>query len=302
MTVHPDLTLGLKRLNALLEGAALADTAAPRIAIIAGSGLSAIAEGMESASSLGFAEIPGLGEAEVAGHAGRWIVGRFAGTAVHFLAGRRHLYEGVDPRAAVHSIRYLAALGVRLVVLTNAAGGLSPRLRPGDLMLIQDHVNFSFRNPLRGPNDDSLGSRFPDLCDAYDPAARAIVRVRAIKAGLDLKEGAYAQMLGPAYETAAEIALLRRLGAHAVGMSTVPETLAARHAGLRVIGISMITNDCLHKGEGGATTHEEVLNVAAAGKERLARLLGAVLPSLGRVAESPAFRTKIEAVEGGRSR
>jgi purine-nucleoside phosphorylase len=128
------------------------------------------------------------------------------------------------------------------------------------------------------------------MSEPYDPAARAIVRNRALKAGIDLKEGVYAQMLGPAYETASEIGMLRRLGAHAVGMSTVPETIAARHAGLRVLGISMITNDCLGKEAGAETTHEEVLNVAEAGRDRLARLLDAILPSLARVADSPAFR------------
>lgn len=286
-----DRGIGLKRLGALMERAGLAGDAAPRIGIVAGSGLGAIGEGLEGAVSGEFGEIPGLGEAAVPGHAGRWIVGRLAGTPVHFLAGRRHVYEGIEPRAAVESIRYLAGLGARLVILTNAAGGLSPHLRPGDLMLIHDHLNLAFRNPLLGPNDDALGPRFPDLCEAYDPAARAIVRVRSVKSGLELKEGIYAQMQGPAYETAAEIAMLRRLGAHAVGMSTVPETLAARHAGLRVIGISMITNDCLHKEDGPVTTHEEVLSVAATGRERLARLLEAALPSLGRVAESPVFRS-----------
>lgn len=263
----------------------------PRVALVAGSGMSATADRIEGGASIGFGEIEGLGSASVAGHEGRWFAGRLAGTPVHFLAGRRHYYEGVDSATVVHAIRMLASLGVRLVILTNAAGGLSPHLKPGDLMMIHDQINLSFRHPLIGPNDDHLGPRFPDMCDAFDPAARAIVRKRAQKAGIPLEEGVYAQVLGPNYETPAEIDLLRRVGAHAVGMSTVPEVLAARHAGMRVLAFSMITNSCLGKGpEREATSHAEVLQVAGQGRARLERLFEATLPSLERVAHSPVFK------------
>lgn len=263
----------------------------PRLAIVAGSGMSAAEDMIKGAASIGFDEIEGLGSASVAGHAGRWTVGRLAGTPVHFLAGRRHYYEGVESATVIQAVRMLASLGVRLVILTNAAGGLSPNLKPGDLMMIHDQINFSFRNPLIGPNDDHLGPRFPDMCDAFEPAARAIVRKRTQKAGLALQEGVYAQVLGPNYETAAEIDMLRRLGAHAVGMSTVPEVLAARHAGMRVLAFSLITNQCLGKGpDRGATSHAEVLQVAERGREKLERLLEVTLPSLERVAHSPVFK------------
>lgn len=263
----------------------------PRIAIVAGSGMSATGEKLEGAAGRNFDELEGLGPASIAGHAGRWIVGRLEGTPVHFLAGRRHYYEGVESSTVVHAVRLLATLGVRLVVLTNAAGGLSPHLKPGDLMMIHDQINFSFRNPLLGPNDDHLGPRFPDMCDAFDPAARAIVRKRAQKSGVALEEGVYAQVLGPNYETTAEIDMLRRLGAHAVGMSTVPEVLAARHAGMRVLAFSVITNQCLGTdAERETTSHDEVLRVADRGREKLERLFQAALPSLGRVAHSPVFK------------
>lgn len=283
---------GLFRLNGLLERAGLGGAeAAPRIGIVAGSGMGALAERAQGAAGLDFGEIDGLGDAGVEGHAGRWVVGRVAGTPVHVVSGRRHLYEGVDGATAVRAVRLMAALGVRLLILTNAAGGLSPRLRVGDLMLIVDQINFSFRNPLVGPNREELGPRFPDMSEPYDRAAQAFVRRAAQQREIVLREGVYAQMLGPTYETTAEIAMLRRLGAHAVGMSTVPETLAARHAGMRVVGLSLITNDCLGRegAEGAKTTHEEVLRVAAAGREKMIGLLEAALPALGRLTHSPSY-------------
>jgi purine-nucleoside phosphorylase len=288
----PDMAAAdVERLGALLDEAGLAEPSSqPRIGIVGGSGLSGVAEEMEGCASLGFGELAGLGAGQVEGHAGKWIVGRLGGTPVHFLAGRRHLYEGIEPAAAIGGIRLLAQLGTRLVILTNAAGGLSPKFSAGDLMLIRDQIIFSFRNPLIGPNSEEIGPRFPDMSEPYDGAAQAFVRKAAQRAGVRLQEGVYAQLLGPTYESRAEIAMLRRLGAHAVGMSTAPETLAARHAGLRVIGISLITNECLVDGSPpAATTHEEVLQVAGEARERLVRLLAEALPGLARLTLSPVY-------------
>ncbi len=282
---------GLGAVASLLEKAGFDEAEqSPRIAIVAGSGMSGIGEELAGRVDLEYEKIEGMGTAGVAGHAGRWMVGTLAGAPVHFLAGRRHYYEGASSSEIIHATRLLAALGVRLIILTNAAGALSPRLGVGDLMMIRDQINLSFRNPLVGKNDEKLGPRFPDLCDAFDPAAQAIVRKQTQKAGIALGEGVYAQVAGPNYETRSEIEMLRRLGAHAVGMSTVPEVLAARHAGMRVLAFSIITNVGLGKGaERSITSHEEVLAVAAQGRENMVRLFEAALPSLVRVAGSPAY-------------
>jgi purine-nucleoside phosphorylase len=282
---------GLAAVSSLLEKADFGvPNKAPRVALVAGSGMSGIGDMIDGGVDLSFSEIEGLGSASVAGHAGRWRVGALAGAPVHFLAGRRHYYEGATSAEIIHSTRLLAALGVRLIVLTNAAGSLAARLRAGDIMMIRDQINLSFRNPLLGPNDESRGPRFPDLSDAFDPAAQAIVRKRSQKAGIALEEGVYAQVLGPNYETRSEIEMLRRLGAHAVGMSTVPEVLAARHARMRVLAFSLITNLGLGRGvERGVTSHEEVLAVADRGRERMLRLFETILPSLERLAHSPAY-------------
>lgn len=259
----------------------------PRIALVTGSGLGGFVESVQAAVSLEFGEIPGLAAGKVPGHAHRWIVGRVAGAPLHVLAGRRHVYEGIEAAEAVRAVRVLALLGVKLLILTNAAGGLVPRLAPGDLMLIRDVANLQMRSALRGANDESMGPRFPDMSRPFDPAASAIVRRAAEAERIALREGVYFALLGPTYETPAEVGWLRRLGADAVGMSTAPEVIAARHASMRVLALSLITNS--HVLQSGPTTHEEVIAVGERGSERFCRLMAAALPRLAELTGSPAY-------------
>ncbi len=214
----------------------------PRLGIVLGSGLGGLADLLGNAVAVPYAEIPGFPASTVAGHAGRFLVGDLDGVTVACMQGRFHLYEG-HPAAVIRlPIRTFAALGVEALLLTNAAGSLRPGAGPGSLMLITDHLNFMWTNPLIGPNDDAWGERFVGLEDAYDPELRArLVRI-AGELGIRLHEGVYCSLLGPLFETPAEIRAYRVLGADAVGMSTVPEVIVARHAGLRVAAISAITN------------------------------------------------------------
>ena len=212
------------------------------VALVLGSGLGAFGDSLDGATAIPFGEVPGFPTSAVAGHKGRFLIGEVGGAGVLVLQGRVHAYEGWTADEVVFGVRTLASLGVRAVVLTNAAGGLNPDFSPGDLMVISDHLNLTGGNPLCGPNDDRLGTRFPDMTDAYDPALSGAIRASADRLGLQLRRGVYAGMLGPSYETPAEIRMLRTLGADAVGMSTVPECIALRHMGVRVTGISCITN------------------------------------------------------------
>ncbi len=248
----------------------------PGLAVVAGSGLGGLAAIGRVRAELGFEAIPGLGAGAVDGHAGRWLLIEVGAERVFVLLGRRHLYEGIAPRAAVLAIRVLARLGVGRVVLTNAAGGLTRRLAPGDLMLATGHINLMFANPLLGPNDERLVPRFPDMSRPYSPALSRLIREAARERGTALKEGVYAAVSGPTYETRAEAAMLARLGADAAGMSTVPEVLAARHAGLEAAAVSLITNS--HAGpRHGPTTHEEVLKAARRSGDRLAGLIRTII-------------------------
>lgn len=261
----------------------------PLVGIIAGSGLGGFVESVTAADAIPFDDIPGLASGKVAGHAHKWILGEAAGVPLHVIAGRRHLYEGIEAVDAVHAVRTLALLGIRLVILTNAAGGLSRKLWPGDLMLIRDHINMQFRNPLIGPNIDELGPRFPDMSEPYDLAAGAVLNRAARDEKIEMKEGVYVALLGPNYETAAEVEFLRRIEADAVGMSTVPEVIAARHAGLHVLGVSLITNSHVNKPAGAETTHEEVLDIGRQSADKFSRLMTNALPKLAQLATSPAF-------------
>jgi purine-nucleoside phosphorylase len=212
------------------------------VGVVLGSGLGAWADGLASAVRIPYAEVPHMAPSSVQGHAGNLVLGRSGAAAVACLQGRVHLYEGHDLDRVVFGVRLLARLGCRAVVLTNAAGGLDPAASPGDLMLITDHLNLTGRSPLVGPNDAALGPRFPDMTEAYDRELSALARDAAREAGIALREGVYAGLIGPAYETPAEIRMLRALGADAVGMSTVLEVLALRHMGVRVAAVSCITN------------------------------------------------------------
>lgn len=214
---------------------------APVVALILGSGLGGLVAEIEDPTSIPYREIPGFPSATVAGHAGALVSGALAGRSVLALAGRIHMYEGHDARGVAFPVRFLHALGAPALFVSNAAGGIRRTLRPGDLMLIADHVNLMFRNPLLGRLEVG-DERFPDMSNPYDSGLRATLREVAGEARIPLQEGVYAGLLGPSYETPAEVRMLGRLGADAVGMSTVPEVLVARALGMRVAGVSCITN------------------------------------------------------------
>jgi purine-nucleoside phosphorylase len=216
--------------------------AAPDTAVVLGSGLGGIAESLEDAVSVAYADLPHWPAAGVVGHPGRLVIGRFAGRRIAALAGRAHLYEGHEPGDVVFATRVLGRLGVRVLLLTNAAGGVNTAWPPGTLMIIDDHINLLGANPLAGPNDERFGPRFPDMTEVYSRRLRRVADEAAAARGVVVAHGVYAACLGPSYETPAEIRYLRTIGADAVGMSTVPEAIAARHMGLEVLGISCITN------------------------------------------------------------
>ena len=251
----------------------------PRIAVVLGSGLGAFAEVLTDRVSIPYAEIPGWPASTAIGHAGMLIIGRIRNLPVAVLAGRAHVYEGHSPAQVVHGVRVLGAMGVRSIVLTNAAGGINVTLERGGLVLISDHINLQGLNPLIGPNEDSLGPRFPDMTEAYSRQFRETAKQVAAELCIPVNEGIYAAMLGPSYETPAEIRFLRIIGADVVGMSTVLEAIAANHMGIKVLGISCVTNMAA-----GVLpqrlTHEEVLETGAMVRDTLVRLLKAILPRL----------------------
>ncbi len=246
----------------------------PQVGIVLGSGLGALADRVEDRVAIPFEEIPEFPAATVAGHAGRLVLGRLGATPVAILQGRTHLYEGASAEDVVFGVRLLARSGVRALLLTNAAGGLEPAFAPGDLVRIADHLNLTGHSPLTGPNDDRIGPRFPDMTAAWDPALGAALDACAARLRIPLRSGVYAGLAGPSYETPAEIRMLRTLGADLVGMSTVLEAIAARHAGVRVAGLSLVTN--VAAGLSAATlSHDDVLRAGAAAREQLGRLLPA---------------------------
>jgi xanthosine phosphorylase len=251
----------------------------PRVGLVLGSGLGPLAERIEPVAILPYGEIPEFPHAGAAGHAGRLVLGQLAGIAVACFQGRVHAYEGQGVAAMAVPIRALKRLGAELLLLTNAAGSLSPGLAPGQLMSIADHINFLAGNPLTGPNDETTGPRFPSLADCYDPDLRRQLRDAAASLGLSLAEGVYLATQGPNFETPAEIRAFRMLGADAVGMSTVPEAILARHCGLRVAALSVITN--FGEGMGGAPlSHAQTLAAATGAASDLELLLVRFLESL----------------------
>ncbi|MGO9178071.1 MAG: purine-nucleoside phosphorylase [Candidatus Limnocylindrales bacterium] len=244
----------------------------PELGIVLGSGLGGLAADLSDATAIPFGELPGWPAATAPGHAGRLVLGRLAGVPVAALQGRFHLYEGHPAGLVVQPVLLMRRLGAPAVLLTNAAGGVNPAYGPGTLMLIGDHLNLTGVNPLVGPNDDALGPRFPDMVDAWDPALRSLLRRAAAETGIAVEEGVYAQLVGPNFETPAEVRMLRTLGASAVGMSTVVEAVAARWAGLRVAGISLVTNAGAGV-TGEPLTHEEVLAAGDAAGPRMLALV-----------------------------
>lgn len=248
----------------------------PRVAIQLGSGLNAVADAMGDATILSYADIPGFPQPSVEGHAGRLLIGKFRDEPVLCLQGRVHYYEGQGLEPVRIFVRVLKTLGIEILTLTNAAGSLVEDMGPGSLMAITDHINFSGTNPLIGPNDETFGVRFPDMSSAYDPALRVLLHEAAEEVGTKLHEGVYLMASGPNFETPAEIRAFRTLGADAVGMSTVPECIVANHCGLRVAGISTITN--LAAGMSDVPlTHEETMREGAIATERLIGILAGFL-------------------------
>ena len=256
--------------------------AAPAVGLVLGSGLGAFADRLKSRVAIPYEEIPHFPvPSGVVGHAGELVLGDVDRTPVVVMSGRVHFYEGRPMSDVVYPARVLARLGVGAVVLTNAAGGVRRTFKPGDLMLVTDHINAFGTNPLIGPNEESLGARFPDMSRVYDPALRKLAKDTARSLRIPLREGVYLGNSGPSYETPAEIRAYRAIGADAVGMSTVPEAIALRHAGVRVLGISTITNmaaGILPK----PLDHSEVLATTKKVGDRFVRLLTALVPKIGR--------------------
>lgn len=250
-----------------------------RVALVLGSGLGAFADELEDAHSLAYSEIPGFARSTVEGHAGRLVVGRVGSVAVAAMQGRFHFYEGYTLEEVTFPVRTLGLLGVKTLVLTNAAGGLNNSFAQGSLIVISDHLNLMGTNPLLGTNEPRFGPRFPDMTEVYDHEYQDIAICEAREMGLELRRGIYAGLTGPSYETPAEIRMMRLLGADAVGMSTVPEAIVARHMGLRVLGLSCITNmaaGVLDK----PINHEEVIETGERVRETFAELLRRVIPKL----------------------
>lgn len=251
----------------------------PTAAVVLGSGLGAFADELGDATAIPYSEVPGWPGSTAVGHAGKLVIGKLGQLTVAVMAGRAHLYEGYTPAQVTFGVRVLGRLGVRSIVFTNAAGGINLTLQQGGLVLISDHINLQGVNPLMGPNDDSLGPRFPDMSEAYSRAYREAAKQVAVELCVPIAEGVYAAMLGPSYETPAEIRYLRTIGADVVGMSTVLEAIVANHMGIKVLGISCVTNMAagilpqkIH--------HAEVLETGAQVRDTLVRFLKTLLPRL----------------------
>jgi purine-nucleoside phosphorylase len=256
----------------------------PRAALVLGSGLGGLADRIADPTAIPYGDIPHMPHSTVAGHAGQLVLGTLGGVSVAAMQGRFHLYEGYSPQQVVFPLQVLRLLGAEFLLVTAAAGGLNPAFGAGSLMLVRDHIGLPVlagMNPLRGPNDERFGTRFPALTDAYDPQLCALAHAVASTQGVILHEGVYAMVSGPSFETPAEMRLLRALGADAVGMSTVPEVIAARHMQMRVLAACVITNAALDEaGAGIGARHDEVLAVAAAAGATLGAILAGVVAGL----------------------
>jgi purine-nucleoside phosphorylase len=265
----------LARLDEAAAAVRARTTLRPSIGLVLGSGLGAFADSLEEAVAASYAEIPHFPASTVAGHAGALVLGRSRGVPVAVLKGRVHFYEGYRLDEVVFPVRVLGRLGVKTLVLTNAAGAINPAFAPGDLMVVEDHINL-LGNPLLGPNEEALGPRFPDMSEAYDRGLRDAAEAACRAAGARCHRGVYVSIPGPSYETPAEIRMFRTMGADAVGMSTVPEVVAARHMGMRVAGLSCLTNMAAGVSD-RRLDHRDVLatgeRVKAALLEVLARLV-----------------------------
>jgi purine-nucleoside phosphorylase len=258
---------------------AAAKTRTPRVAVVLGSGLGGVAEAVEDGVEIPYSEIPHFVRSTVQGHAGKLIIGSCGGVDVVLMNGRFHYYEGYSMEEVTMPIRVFNLMGIRSLILTNASGGAASHLSPGALMAITDHINLMGENPLRGPNDERFGPRFPDMTGVYTPSYVEVAHEIAREIGAVLFEGVYMALRGPTYETPAEIRMMRKLGADAVGMSTVPEATVARHCGIKVLAISCITNVAA----GLATAeidHSEVMSVGQSAGKQLAELIVRVIPRI----------------------
>lgn len=259
----------------------LGERSMPALGVVLGSGLGGLAEEIQDPVFVPYRDVPNFPVSTVEGHAGQLVVGTLEGTPVVALQGRFHLYEGYEANQVVFPMRCLARMGVRAFVITNAAGGINEAFQPGDLMVIDDHVNLTGQNPLQGSHDDRLGPRFPDMSEAYDRRFRELAREAADELEISLKRGVYSVLSGPSYETPAEVRMLSRLGCDACGMSTIPEVVACRQMSVRVLGISLISN--LAAGISATPlTHEEVISTANRVADDFARLVRSLLPRLHR--------------------
>jgi len=267
------------RLRAAAQAVSARSATAPQVGLILGSGLGGFGDGLARATAIDYGDIPYFPRSHVPGHKGRLVIGERAGVRCVAMQGRVHLYEGHSAATVAFPARVLIALGARVIIVTNAAGGVNPAWPGGTLMLIRDHIDLLRDHALRGPNDERLGPRFPDMTAAYAPELRALATRAAAGAGIALAEGVYAAMPGPTYETPAEIRMLQLLGADAVGMSTVPEVCVARHMGARVIGVSCITNQGAGI-SGQPLSHDEVTETAARVRSTFEALLDAILAAL----------------------
>jgi len=274
----PFLTEGGLRTEAVRAVRAHSDVV-PEVALVLGSGLGPLADEIEVDAEIPYGELPGFVASTAPGHAGRLVVGRLDGRPVVAMRGRMHPYDGLPAAQVAFPVRVMHALGASRLVVSNACGGLDPHWRAGDLMLQLDLINHTFQNPLIGPNDDALGPRFPVMFDAYDPAYREVVRTTARSLDVPLREGVYLAVSGPSYATRAELRMFRAWGADAIGMSTVFEVLAARHEGMRVVGLSNVTDLAIPDRDEHATG-QDVLEVAAASGATFRRLVRAVVPQL----------------------
>ncbi len=269
----------LDRVEACVRAIRARSDLVPEAAVVLGSGLGGFAEQLRPVAAIDYREIPGFPVSTVEGHAGRFLLGSLGGKQIAVMQGRVHYYEGYAMEDVVLPIRVLGRLGAKQVILTNAAGGIGPGLAPGDLMLLTDHIASFVPSPLIGPNEDALGTRFPDMTAVYSPLLREKAKAAAKGLGITLKEGVYLQTTGPAYETPAEVRMFARLGADAVGMSTACEAVAARHSGMEVCGISCITNLAAGLGD-SPLSHGEVQTAADRAARDFTRLLLALIAAL----------------------
>ncbi|GGH79246.1 purine-nucleoside phosphorylase [Pullulanibacillus pueri] len=251
----------------------------PKLALILGSGLGPLADELEEATKITYTDLPYFPQPTVEGHAGQFVSGRLHGIPVLAMQGRYHYYEGYSLEQVTFPVRVLKAIGIKTLIVTNAAGGVNESYKPGELMLIQDHINWMGQNPLIGPNDATLGARFPDMSEVYDAKLRKIARETAASLDIKLNEGVYCAVTGPSYETPAEVRMIRTLGGDAVGMSTVPEAIIARHGGMKVLGISCITNAASGILD-QPLSHDEVIETSERVKETFIQLVKAIVKAI----------------------